>query len=55
VLCAIAQVIAPGWLTAEPAASLPSWVDGIVWSAVFGMIAGAVFGASYNAVLSRAA
>ena len=63
VLCAVAQVIAPAWpathawiglFTAEPTLSLRAWVDGIVWSAVFGAVAGAVFVASYNAVLSRA-
>jgi hypothetical protein len=64
VLCAIVQAVAPGWpathawiglFTAEPTLSLRAWVDGIVWSAVFGAIAGAVFVAGYNAVLSRAA
>jgi hypothetical protein len=62
VLCAIVQAAAPGWpathawiglFTAEPTLSLRAWVDGIVWSAVFGVIAGAVFVGSYNAVLSR--
>ena len=64
VLCAIVQAVAPGWpathawiglFTAEPTLSLRAWVDGIVWSAVFGAIAGAVFVAGYNAVHSRTA
>jgi hypothetical protein len=64
VLCAIVQAVAPGWpathawiglFTAEPTLSLRAWVDGIVWSSVFGAVAGAVFVATYNAVLSRSA
>jgi hypothetical protein len=64
VLCALVQVVAPGWaathawialFTAEPTLSLRAWIDGIVGSAVFGGVAGAVFVAVYNAVLSRSA
>jgi hypothetical protein len=64
VLCALVQAVAPGWpaihawiglFTAEPTLSLRAWVDGILWSTVFGGVAGAVFVAVYNAVLSRSA
>jgi hypothetical protein len=64
VLCAIVQAVAPGWpathawiglFTAEPTLSLRAWVDGILWSAIFGAVAGTVFAAIYNAALSRSA
>jgi hypothetical protein len=60
VICAIVEVLAPGlpathaWIrlfTAETTLSLRAWVEGLFYSAVFGVLAGAVFGASYNAVL----
>jgi hypothetical protein len=63
VLCAVVQAIAPAWpathawialFTAAPPLSLRAWVEGVVWSAVFGVIAGTIFVAGYNAVLRRA-
>jgi hypothetical protein len=64
VLCAVAQVIVPGmqashaWIslfTVAPQFSARSWIDGIVWSVVFGAVAGAIFAAAYNTVLRRGA
>ena len=50
-----AVIIIVSLFTAEPTLSLRAWLDGIVWSAVFGAIAGAVFVAAYDVVLSRSA
>jgi hypothetical protein len=63
-VCALVQAVAPDWqashawiglFTAAPPLSVRAWVDGIVWSAVFGGVAGAIFAAAYNVVLRRAA
>jgi hypothetical protein len=64
VLCAVAQAVAPDWpathawiglFTAAPALSLRAWADGVLWSAVFGGVGGAVFAVAYNAALRRSA
>jgi hypothetical protein len=60
--CAIVQAIAPDWqashawiglFTAAPPLSVRAWVDGLVWSTIFGAVAGAIFAAAYNAVLRQ--
>jgi hypothetical protein len=62
VLCAIAQLVAGDWpathawiglFTAAPALSLRAWVEGVLWSAVFGGIGGAIFAFAHNAALRR--
>ena len=62
VVCALAQLIAPGlqathaWVglfTTAPVLSLQAWIEGIVFSVVFGAIAGTIFVLAYNAVIAR--
>lgn len=62
VVCALAQLVAPGlqashaWVglfTTAPVLSLQLWIEGLVFSAVFGGIAGAIFVLAYNAVIAR--
>jgi hypothetical protein len=62
VVCALAQLVAPGlqashaWVglfTTAPVLSLQAWIEGIVFSVVFGAIAGTVFVLAYNAVIAR--
>lgn len=57
ILCGIAQAILPGaqfshmWLnlfTSAPLGSLSAWLEGIIASAVVGVIIGCVFAYSYN-------
>jgi S1-C subfamily serine protease len=61
-VCALAQLIAPGlqathaWVglfTTAPVLSFQAWIEGIVFSAVFGAIAGTIFVLVYNAVIVR--
>ena len=62
-VCALAQLIAPGlqathaWVglfTTAPVLSLRAWIEGLVFSVVFGAIAGSIFALAYNAVIGRA-
>ena len=62
VVCALAQLVAPGlqashaWVglfTTAPVLSLQAWIEGIVFSVVFGAIAGTIFVLVYNAVIAR--
>ena len=62
VVCALAQLVAPGlqashaWVglfTTAPVLSLQAWIEGIVFSVVFGAIAGTIFVLAYNAVIAR--
>lgn len=62
VLCAIAQVILPGaqfshmWIqlfTAAHLGSVQAWVEGIIASVVFGLVAGHVFAFAYNWTVKR--
>jgi hypothetical protein len=63
-ICAIVQALVPGlqathaWIglfTAAEPGSLRAWIEGLMYSAAFGAVAGAVFVAAYNAMLSRTA
>jgi hypothetical protein len=63
-VCAIVALAAPdlqaahawiGLFTTAPAASVRAWAEGIIFSLVFGALAGVVFAVTYNAVLKRAA
>ncbi len=60
VVCALVQLVAPGlqathaWVglfTTAPVLSFQAWIEGIVFSIVFGVIAGAVFTFVYNSVV----
>lgn len=42
-----------GLFSAAPTNSVRVWIDGIVFSVVFGWITGAVFGAVYNRLVAR--
>jgi S1-C subfamily serine protease len=62
VLCALAELVAPGlrvahaWVglfTTAPVQSLQAWIEGLVFSVVFGAIAGAVFALGYSATIRR--
>jgi hypothetical protein len=64
VVCAIVQAVAPdlqathawiGLFTAAPPLSMRSWAEGLLFSALFGALAGAVFVAGYNAVVRKVA
>lgn len=63
VVCALAQLVAPGlqaahaWVglfTTAPVQSLQAWIEGLIFSVVFGAIAGTVFVLGYNATIRRA-
>ena len=63
VVCLLAQLVAPGlqashaWVglfTTAPVLSLRAWIEGLVFSVVFGAIAGSIFALAYNAVMGRA-
>jgi hypothetical protein len=60
VVCAVVQLVAPGlqaahaWVglfTTAPVLSFQAWIEGIVFSFVFGAIAGSVFTLVYNAAV----
>jgi len=62
VVCALAQLVAPGlqashaWVglfTTAPVLLLQAWIEGLVFSAVFGAIAGTIFVLAYNVVVTR--
>jgi hypothetical protein len=62
-VCALALFLAPGlqashaWVglfTTAPVLSLRAWIEGFVFSAVFGAIAGSIFALAYNGVIGRA-
>lgn len=60
VVCALVQLAAPslqaahawvGLFTTAPLLSFQAWIEGIAFSIVFGVIAGAVFTFVYNSVV----
>lgn len=62
VICLAVALMLPGltgshaWVglfSVAPVTSLRVWVDGIVYSIVFGWISAAVFGVAYNGLASR--
>jgi hypothetical protein len=62
VVCVLARILAPGlqashaWVglfTTAPVLSLRAWIEGLVFSVVFGAIAGSIFALAYNAVIGR--
>ncbi len=62
VICAVVQLVAPdiqathAWIGLFTTAELPSlraWIEGIVFSVVFGAIAGAIFVLAYNRIVMR--
>ena len=62
VICLIVALVLPDWqashvwvalFSAAPLSSIRVWVDGIVFSIVFGWIGGVVFGFVYNRVIAR--
>lgn len=64
ILCAIAQAILPGlqfshmWLslfTGAPLGSWEAWIEGILASAIVGLVAGHIFAHTYNWWVSRKA
>jgi hypothetical protein len=62
VICLVVALLLPGWqashawitlFSAAPINSVRVWIDGIVFSIVFGWISGVVFGLVYNRVIAR--
>lgn len=62
IVCAVVQLIAPNiqathaWIGLFTTAELPSlraWIEGILFSVVFGLIAGAIFVLGYNRIVMR--
>ena len=60
VICLVVALVIPDWpashawiglYSAAPLTSLRVWVDGIVFSLVFGWVAALVFGSVYNRLL----
>ena len=62
VLCLVAAIVLPGWTASHawvalystaPPTSVRIWIDGIVFSLVFGWITAVVIGLVYNRLISR--
>ena len=62
IVCAVVQLIAPdiqvthAWVGLFTTAELPSpraWIEGILFSVVFGLVAGAIFVLGYNRIVTR--
>jgi hypothetical protein len=62
VICLAVAVVLPGWRAAHgwiglfsvaPMTSVRVWIDGIVFSIVFGWVAGIVLGLVYNRLIRR--
>ena len=62
VICLAVALVWPGWQAAHgwislfsvaPMTSVRVWIDGIVYSIVFGWIAAVVLGLTYNALIRR--
>jgi S1-C subfamily serine protease len=62
VICAVVQLIAPNiqathaWIGLFTTAELPSlraWIEGIVFSVVFGLVVGGIFALAYNRIVMR--
>lgn len=63
VFCALAQLVAPslqaahawvGLFTTAPVQALQAWIEGFIFSGVFGAIAGTVFALGHNATIHEA-
>jgi hypothetical protein len=61
-VCALVEAVVPdlpathAWIalfTAADPSSMRAWLEGILYSAIFGALAGVLFGVSYNATLGR--
>jgi hypothetical protein len=62
IVCAVVQLVAPdirathAWVGLFTTAELPSlraWVEGILLSVVFGLVAGGIFVLGYNRIVTR--